>query len=411
MAGGRTKHIIIANAPIENGNRGCTALTYSAIILIDKIAQAEHFDYKIYLPDSGMRIPKESEIDINGKKITLYPIRHLFARRKSIALLHYFAHPTVWLQTLKLYKNITCVLDLGQGDSFADIYGAERFRTIDLIHRECRILNRPYCFMPQTIGPFKSDNIRQKAIKSLSAARLVMTRDEQSYDYATKELKIDNVISLTDLAFFLPYKPLSFDKSKVNIGLNISALLWNNGYTGKNEFELKLDYKETIKKLIEHFLSFPDTVIHLVAHVVNSEHQIENDYEICSGLYYQYASERVHLAPLFLSPIEAKNYISGLDLFIGARMHSTIAAFSSKVPVVPMSYSRKFEGLFCDTLGYKHVVNMRDTTAEETIAMIDDVYNHRQSIKLQLQKANKEIVEPLKEEMTKQLSEFINGHN
>ena len=307
MTSKSTKHIIIANAPIENGNRGCTALTYSAIILIDNIAQAEHFDYKIYLPDSGMRIPRQTEIDINGKKIPLYPIRHLFIHRNPLALIHYLAHPVAWLKNLKLYKNTTCVLDLGQGDSFADIYGEERFRTIDLIHRECRLLNRPYCFMPQTIGPFNNNNIRKKAIKSLRNAQLVMTRDKQSYEYTTQQLKINDVVSLTDLAFFLPFKPLLFDKSKVNIGLNISALLWNNGYTGKNEFQLTFDYKETIKQILEHLLSLPDTVVHLVAHVVNSEHQIENDYEICSGLYYQYASERVRLAPLFLSPIEAKN--------------------------------------------------------------------------------------------------------
>ena len=45
------------------------------------------------------------------------------------------------------------------------------------------------------------------------------------------------------------------------------------------------------------------------------------------------------VAPYFATPMEAKSYISGMDLFIGARMHATIAAISAGVPVIPFSYS------------------------------------------------------------------------
>lgn len=52
------------------------------------------------------------------------------------------------------------------------------------------------------------------------------------------------------------------------------------------------------------------------------------------------------LAPAFASPSEAKSYIAGMDFFMGARMHACITALLSGVPVVPMAYSLKFEGLF-----------------------------------------------------------------
>ena len=50
--------------------------------------------------------------------------------------------------------------------------------------------------------------------------------------------------------------------------------------------------------------------------------------------------------------MEAKSHISGMDFFIGSRMHACIAAYSSGVPVFPLGYSRKFTGLFAEKLGY-----------------------------------------------------------
>ena len=50
---------------------------------------------------------------------------------------------------------------------------------------------------------------------------------------------------------------------------------------------------------------------------------------------------------------------------MGARMHACIAAFSSGVPVVPMAYSRKFEGLF-GSLGYDRTVDCTADSAERS---------------------------------------------
>ena len=44
-------------------------------------------------------------------------------------------------------------------------------------------------------------------------------------------------------------------------------------------------------------------------------------------------------------------------------MHATIASFSSGVVTIPISYSRKFEGLF-NSLNYEYVINGREETTE-----------------------------------------------
>jgi polysaccharide pyruvyl transferase WcaK-like protein len=73
------------------------------------------------------------------------------------------------------------------------------------------------------------------------------------------------------------------------------------------------------------------------------------------------------VAPFFYTPTEAKSYVSGLDMLIGARMHCCIAAYSSGVPVYPLAYSRKFRGLFRDELRYPYGAEL---TSESTTTVI-----------------------------------------
>jgi polysaccharide pyruvyl transferase WcaK-like protein len=93
------------------------------------------------------------------------------------------------------------------------------------------------------------------------------------------------------------------------------------------------------------------------------------------------------LAPKFSSPVEAKSYISNLDFFTGARMHATIAAFSSGVPVVPVAYSRKFSGLY-GTLGYKNLVDGQSDTTQAAIDTILEGYADRANLAKEINKSN-----------------------
>lgn len=164
-------------------------------------------------------------------------------------------------------------------------------------------------------------------------------------------------------------------------------MLLGGGYTGKNQFGLKMDYPALIRGLIRHFQAHQDDCeVHLVPHVMpghvacdqgekasNEGGQViaqEDDYSACEELVQEFPS--AVLAPRFTSPSEAKSYISGMDFFMGARMHACIAAFSSGVPVVPMAYSRKFEGLF-GSLGYNHTIDctaLDEVTVQEQIAVL-----------------------------------------
>ena len=76
-----------------------------------------------------------------------------------------------------------------------------------------------------------------------------------------------------------------------------------------------------------------------------------------------------------------------MDFVTGARMHACIAAFSSGVPVVPMAYSRKFNGLF-SSLNYTFYVDGRADTTDIAYHKIIDGYERRDELKLKISSGN-----------------------
>ena len=147
--------------------------------------------------------------------------------------------------------------------------------------------------------------------------------------------------------------------------------------------------------------------MHLIPHVVGGERHVENDYAVSYDLFEEYNHPNLILSPLFLDPISAKSYIAGMDFFMGARMHSTIAAFSSEVPVVPMAYSRKFNGLFTDTLQYPYMADMKVQSEAEILDGIKQCYEQKDKLKEIEHDRMQTTVEERKRLMEVRLCEFF----
>ena len=197
--------IILGNAPIKNGNRGCVALTITIACMIDEIMKKAGLSYELYLSDSQYDDRKTHEILIDDRKIEFkdcrYPIGISFKNTIGTIIKN-----IVKGSDLNIFIKADYILDIGQGDSFSDIYGFTRFNSIDRIHRIANFLNKPYCILPQTIGPFKNYRVEHRAMKSISNASYCMARDKQSYDYVVNKIpSLKSVKEYIDVAFFLPY--------------------------------------------------------------------------------------------------------------------------------------------------------------------------------------------------------------
>jgi len=403
----KTYNIILANAKVCNGNRGCVALSLTAMYLIRRLIKNSGNEVRFYLPDSEDKDLGQHEVRISGETITYtacgYPI--------PLSAKGYLARAVRLKSTLRdyrIFKEADFYLDIGQGDSFTDLYGMNRFEVIDRIHRTARMFGKPYILLPQTIGPFNDAKVRDRACKSLRNACYVMARDRQSlqlvHDLVGKE---DSSSEIIDVAFFLPYTKKWFPRDSVHVGINVSSLLWHGGYSGDNQFGLIVDYPSLITFLIRYFLKQQNVTIHLVPHVVNSERMVENDYALCYDLCEEFNNEQVKLAPFFLSPIDAKGYISGMDFFIGSRMHSTIAAYSSGVPVVPLAYSRKFIGLFKDSLYYPYVGDMTKDNDDEIVRLVAHCFEDRHCLKEDIRENMDTKVEEYHQQFNTLLSELL----
>lgn len=356
-------------------NLGVAALGYSILYLFRQIEIKNDIRFKILM--IGSEGYKEDSIKVGGYDVKFKNIPKMnFMNLKSLLKIAYYTKGKGILDLLKM----DYVFDISEGDSFSDIYGVERFKTISSSKRLFNLLNKKQFLLPQTIGPFSDKNIKEKAFNLIKKMECIYTRDKQSYDYVIKNILHPNIHEGIDIAFSLPYTKIQFNNNKVNVGINISGLLWNGGYSKNNQFGLKVDYQQLILEILSYFTNMENIQIHLVGHVFSEvKDSVEDDFRINIALKDKFPEAEI--APRFNSPVEAKSYISGLDFFIGSRMHACIAAFSSNVPVFPLAYSRKFDGLFINSLKYKFIGNMTNQEEDIILNNIIIAFKNRNDIK------------------------------
>lgn len=379
-----------------SGNKGCEALSYSCLELLNRIAMEKKEEMYIYIigPLHFQKIVRH-KFNIRKMKQELIP-RNDYKKDYpylKIDTAYYKKYKNRFFLFHKL-KKCNCVIDFTAGDSFTDIYGKDRFFQWTDVKRTIIENDIPLVFGSQTIGPFLSDKAKSYASDILQKSKAIFVRDEMSYEY-TKQLCKKEPILTTDVAFLLPYKQNSIKSDKIKVGINPSGLLWNRGYTGKNEFGLTVDYQKYCRTVIHTLLDSGKYEVHLILHAYceSTGGYPDNDLDAVVALHKEYP-ETV-CSPYFKTPMEAKSYISAMDIFTGARMHATIASFSSGVAVIPFSYSRKFEGLF-NSLGYDYIIHgLMDTTEvaiENTIAWIGKREMLKEKVNNCLKIANRKIV-------------------
>lgn len=347
-------------------NLGVGALTVSQIAIVEEIAA--RLGREVRFSILGWR--EAGRVYVTAANVTPGALR-------SRDLLHPFGF-------LPMVRACDLVLDIGAGDSFSDIYGVKRFVKYMLAKATVHLAGKPLVLSPQTIGPFARGWARLLAFATLSRSAAIFARDEKSIDFLREAGFSGKVNLASDVALRLPYDPPAPRQAEgpVKVGINVSGLLMNGGYTQSNMFGLKADYPALMRRLTARFAALPGVEVHLVAHVISDRFLVEDDYRASVALAEEIGGA-VTVAPKFATPSEAKSYIAGLDFFMGARMHACIAAFSSGVPVVPMAYSRKFAGMF-GALGYDHTVNCTSETAEAIEAKVQQSFEAREEIRQDL---------------------------
>lgn len=353
----RPIHVVLLMHSTRSDNLGVGALTVSEIAILRDLAGRLGRDLRITALD-GVE-PREPYV--TGPDISVIDMTGEFLKSPK----------GFWA----LVRSADLVVDIGGGDSFTDIYGARRLTRMFWMKFMTHIAGTPLVLAPQTIGPFTRPVSKALAKLDMRLSKVVTARDDLSTE-AARAMGITSVIEASDVALRLPYDTPAprAPGGPVKVGLNVSGLLMAGGYSGGNDFGLKMDYPTLIRSLIRRFQE-KRAEVHLISHVIVHSGLMtgEDDYRAAKALAEEFPG--TVLAPDFPHPSAAKTYIAGLDFFTGARMHACIAAFSSGVPVVPMAYSRKFHGLF-GSLGFNRTVDYTCESAEvietKILASFDD---------------------------------------
>lgn len=413
------RNICLLGASFSTGNLGVSALGWSSIrLLLEKWPDA-----CIEIVGSN-RSQMQSMVVIGGRqlKVNVWPVRfcsnplvsgHFWKLLLGTLLVKAFPFlRSIFAKQQSTFGAICradVIADITGGDSFSDIYGMKRFILGYLTKRLCQMTGKPFVMLPQTYGPFKSSVARFLARRVLKKTVRIYSRDKEGMT-SVKGLigDTDKVTLSPDVAFVMdakePQRSTISDGKLANfifkdhqvrlIGLNVSGLLFNGGYTGNNQFALKCNYRDLVESIIRYFADLPNTNVLLVPHVVSENLEVENDLIACrkilDGLTEEF-NDKVFIAEPdcrspFFDQCEIKYIIGKCNFFLGSRMHATIAAISQCIPTVGLAYSKKFAGVY-ETVGVEDcVVDLRDMENGNILDRIKALYENNQEIKQRLEK-------------------------
>lgn len=214
--------------------------------------------------------------------------------------------------------------------------------------------------------------------KDLARYDLITARETISYE-ALKAVN-PNTVLVADPAFTLERRDLPLPDGWVEgkmIGVNASPLILSSG-----DGALVL---EAYKRLIERILSTTDCSVALIPHVV---WESNDDRKVLTPLYEQFRdTSRVILLDDH-NCMELKGYIARCRMFIGARTHATIAAYSSLVPTLVLGYSVKSRGIARDLFGSEehYVIPVQGMTDPDALAEgFDWLLEHEANIRSHLE--------------------------
>ncbi|MBQ7430319.1 MAG: polysaccharide pyruvyl transferase family protein, partial [Butyrivibrio sp.] len=147
------------------------------------------------------------------------------------------------------------------------------------------------------------------------------------------------------------------------------------------------------KKLIQHIMDCTNMQIALIPHVVWNSN---DDREPLRELYEEFKDTGRVIMIEDTDCKKLKGYISRCRIFVGARTHSTIAAYSSCVPTLVIGYSVKSRGIATDIFGTDERFVLPVQTISKPQQLVDSfdyMLLHEHSVKEHLKLVMPEYIE------------------
>ena len=328
---------------VGSGNRGCEAIVKTSI----NILRNSNIKNKIMLSTLDKQADKKAGLTPNSY------ISNRFLKPKSIE--SYYSifcakllnRPDVASKIMykNLLKHINNKRDYILFFSIGgDNYSCENPAWLYVINREIDKNKGRRILWGCSVNP---ETINDKMERDLRKYCLITSRESITYE-ALLDRKIDNkncrLKLYPDPAFLLNVKHLKIDEHFFDnvVGINMSPVL--EVFGSKDNITNKNYYK-----IINYLLKNTDTNIALIPHVTIKGN---SDYDVMLPLYNEFkVTGRIRIIDNTYTALEYKGIISHCRMFIGARTHATIAAYSTCVPTLAVGYSVKARGIARDIFG------------------------------------------------------------
>lgn len=355
-------------------NRGCEAIVRSAI----KVIKAQYPQAYIALASTKPDTDKELALD---ELIDHYQNRPL--KRGSLA---YFQN--IWQTKVNhspvisyrlMHQDIIKRID--DFDVFLSI-GGDNYCYGDIpdyyeLHRLIKAAGKKLVLWGASLG--KKDITTPQKLKDLHGFDALLIREPLS-EKELKELGLQNVKRVADGAFLLDKEELALPEKWVEgntIGFNYSPLVAHK----------MPQSRPAVLALLNHILLNTQYTIAFTPHVIQPGN---DDYTCMEGLISELDNkyrERILLLPNNLTASQYKGYIARMEMFIGARTHATIAAYSTAVPPMVLGYSIKSKGIATDLFGVPKLVLDKSelSNASLLIEKFEELQRDRVALKAHLQ--------------------------
>ena len=314
---------------VGSGNHGCEAIVRSTEKLF-KGSDLTLFSNnpeqdKYYITDTTVNIQKDNK---EIKRFTGQYFKALF--EKYVLKQSNSFDKGTFAPLLKNCKAGDVMLSIG-GDLYC-------YDITDYIYRVNRYVRAQGCKTVLWGCSVEPSYIDDKMETDLSSYDLICARESITYE-ALKKIN-ENTILTVDPAFALVPEECELP-AKSYIGINVSPMIEQresvNGITIENYVQL-----------IKHILEVCDDSVALIPHVVWST----NDDRSSLARLKQYFQDNDRVVVVDdHNCAQLKYIIKNCRMYIGARTHSTIAAYSSCVPTLVVGYSVKAKGIAKDLFG------------------------------------------------------------
>lgn len=199
---------------------------------------------------------------------------------------------------------------------------------------------KPFVFMPQAFGPFKTEDSKAAMRDIINHARLIFVRDPVSLQHLQSCVPNlpDSVVLTPDFTVGLTARP---NDEIPLINGPYAALIPNNKVVSKFNHagaeQLRNDY-------IAAFAAAANTLASAGMQCVLVNHEGKEDAELCAEIAAKAPCQIVQIE----DPLAVKAFIGKAELAISSRFHGAVNALSQGVPCIATSWSHKYHAMMTD---------------------------------------------------------------